>query len=107
MKRSLARIICKREKMNKIRILGLISVLLVCTMIFTAFTPAFASTNGTEDQTSLKETDRNAYYTSIYSKLSRTFITIVHDENGDRAEIKYPADYAEHILMLQIPFISL
>jgi hypothetical protein len=63
-------------------------------MIFTAFTPAFASTNGTKDQPSLKTTDRNAYYTSIYSKLSRTFITTVHDESGDRAEIKYPADYA-------------
>ncbi len=84
--------------MKKI-VLCLISVLLVSAIALTTLASAFESPNGTElkgiDLTSLKETDRNSYYTFVAARLLQTFPMVsIEDEAGKREVVSYPQEYA-------------
>jgi hypothetical protein len=85
--------------MKKTAIIGLISVLLVCAIVFTAFTPSFAlstaSSTGIEFQPSLKETDRNSYYALVFESLIDSFPKVlINDGVGEREVVAYPQEYA-------------
>lgn len=85
--------------MNKKVVVGLISILLISAIVITAFAPAFAASEGidsedTKNQTSIKETDRNYYYLTIFGNVIASFSTTIHDESGERTVTTYPADYA-------------
>lgn len=72
-----------------------IGVLLVFAIVFAAFTPSFASFKGIEINTSLKETNRNSYYTLVFSSLIDSFPTVlIQDEFGEREVVAYPQEYA-------------
>ena len=74
--------------------LASIGVLLVFAIVFTAFMSSFESFNEIEIQTSLKETDRNSYYASLFSRLVASFPKVlIQTEYGEKEVISYPPEY--------------
>ena len=94
--------------MFKKSLLMLVSVLLVSVIVFSAFTPAFASDGAGDIETDIpkvvgiefpmsevKELDRNWYYLSLFQDLVKCFPTVlVEGKYGLVEEIVYPSNYA-------------
>jgi hypothetical protein len=81
--------------MRKKLCLTSIGVLLVFAIVFTAFTPSFASFEGIEINNSLKETNRNSYYSFVGGSLIASFPKVlIQDDFGEREVVAYPPEYA-------------
>lgn len=72
-----------------------IGILLVFAIVFTVFAPSFASSTGIEIQTSLKETNRNSYYSLVAGSLIASFPKVlIQTEFREKEVIAYPPEYA-------------